>query len=183
VSAEGRASAIKQIVADLDDGFGLYRNGDYPGAKLDAVMEQLNAAIAYLEITIGGVTPILQPLRDHLFDLMDLHSGRRPKSLEPPVIPGRNGRDGQPPIDIKETWKRGYNLALDQLYKDAKTEKTARAFRGASEGQITNWRKRADPAVKLIFARVYHAYKTQYPDAPGKAAEALKKELGRRKFT
>jgi hypothetical protein len=186
-NSEEREAVIKEILAEVANGFGRYCVGDYPGAKHDAVMQQLHSVIHYMEIHEDGVN--LQPLRDHLHDLMDLSQGHRPEGLMPPVIPDRGRRKGQPPIKVKETEKRACGITLAQLYMDAGENEDAACYKAAllfnrvTGGQIKSWRKKAhmDAALSLATKMLLLRWHSKYPDAPGRAAEAMAKEL--RKFS
>jgi hypothetical protein len=98
-----------EMLADIADGDWRYREGPDRGARMDGTIEQLYVAIRYLELTVEGAEPLLQPLRDLLDDLMDLHEGGKPERLRP--VKGT----GQPPTKVGETRQRARLAALMDL--------------------------------------------------------------------
>jgi len=170
------------VLADLADGDWRYREGPDRGARMDGTIEQLRVAIRYLEMTLEGAEPLLQPLRDLLDDLMNLHEGGKPERLRPVT-----GRTGQPPTKIGETRRRARLAALMDLLVAAGNSESdamgaaARASPTAKPAQVRYWRQRAregtDKALSITFNGTVDTWLGRHEGDPERAAKALKEAL------
>jgi hypothetical protein len=175
-----------EMLADLADGDWRYREGPDRGAGMDGTIEQLYVAIRYLEMTFEGAEPLLQPLRDLLDDLMDLHEGRKPERLRP--VKGA----GQPPTKVGQTRRRARLAALMDLLigagnsEDDAMNAAARVSRTARPGQVRYWRQRAqegtDKALSMTFNTAVETWLGRYEGDPERAAKALKEALSLERF-
>ena len=173
-----RIANIEDLINDLADGDWRYRQGPDRAARMDGTIEQLHVAIRYLELALPQAEPSLQPLRDLLDDLIDLHEGRKPQRLRP------ISRTGQPPTKINETRQRGRKAALMELLvvagckEEEAASEAARIPPAAKATQVEYWRRRAregdDKALSIVFKRAVETWLMRHQGDPQRAAKALK---------
>lgn len=165
----------------MEDGFKRYRDGvaDKPPnaiAILDGTIEQLLAAITYIENTIDGAEGILDPLRNLCRSLMDHHAGHHPDLFKP--IDADRGRGRVLGLLVEETTKRTWVLTLLALNRLAHRKnpvaETASAFR-LSSSKVKNWSNRMDDPTlaKLVNDRALFWLGRHLGD-PSAAAEEMK---------
>jgi hypothetical protein len=184
VSAEEAAPPwIADIVRDIEDGFKRYHfgvNAKPPNAVaiLDGVLEQLCAAIFFLENTIDGAEEILTPLHELRNALIEHHEGRRPDLLKPVNADRDRGRI--PGLPVKETTKRTFVLTLKELYSlSGRKDPTAQAARAfwLSVSTVKNWSNRMDPILKALVNDRVKVWLGRHSGDPCAAAEKMEKSV------